>query len=238
MSLLNLQLNPAATNAVLKVGAEKTPVIVIDDFMVDANSVVDYVSQTIDFDAEQRTFYPGFRARINSDYTRVVVNALGKHLFKVFSIPDNYKLILDGAYYSLVATPPEELLPAQCRPHADTALPYYLAIMHYLSPDEHGGTGFFKHKPTGFEKITPNRIDEYKESMLAFFDAHGHSQPGYITQSSEQYELMGEIGYKPNRMIIYPGCLLHSGLINPATDISKDPRTGRLTANIFLNFTA
>lgn len=238
MPSINLQLSPDIKNVVLSVGEEKTPIIIIDNFLVDTDNIIDYVSQSIDFDAEKHTFYPGFRARINKEYTNFVVAALARHLYKVFSIPTDKKLIVDGAYYSLVATPPEKLLPAQCRPHADTALPYYLAVMQYLSPGDHGGTGFFKHKATGFEKITADRLDHYKHSLLVHYENHGNPRQGYITESSDQYELMGEVGYKPNRVIIYPGCLLHSGLINPATDISKDPRTGRLTANIFLNFIA
>jgi hypothetical protein len=29
---------------------------------------------------------------------------------------------------------------------------------------------------------------------------------------------------------------LHSGLVDPAVDINPDPRAGRLTANIFVDF--
>lgn len=115
-------------------------------------------------------------------------------------------------------------------------LPYYMAVIHYLSIGNHGGTGFFKDRHTGFEKVTAERLSQYKSSLLAQSETHGTPKPGYVTASSDHYELMYEIQYKPNRMVIYPGCLLHSGLINPETDISDDPRRGRLTANIFLNF--
>ena len=49
-------------------------------------------------------------------------------------------------------------------------------------------------------------------------------------------ELIGEVEYRPNRMVIYPGNLLHSGLIQPDRDINDDPASGRLTANLFLYF--
>ena len=231
-----LQLHPDITNLVLNVGDEKTPVIIIDNFLANLDAFVDSVCAHVDFDAEKQTYYPGFRARIGEDYCRLVVNTLGRHLFKVFAVPEHHRLVLDGAYYSLVATPPEQLLPAQCRPHCDTAMPYYLAIMQYLSPGEHGGTGFFKHKQTGFERITPERKNQYSQSVARFDQLHGNPSQSYITASNDQFELMGSVEYRPNRMIIYPGNLLHSGLINPATDIDKNPRTGRLTANIFLNF--
>src|SRR5690606_2711048 len=124
----HLQLNPKISSAVLRVGNEKTPVIVIDDFIADTASLVDYVSQHIDFDAEKHTYYPGFRAQTDEDYKNFVVSTIGSQLFKPFGIPAGYRIIADSAYYSLVATPPEKLMAAQCRPHADTARPYYLAI--------------------------------------------------------------------------------------------------------------
>ena len=236
MSSNVLQLHPQITNLVLSVGDEKTPVIIIDNFLGNMEDFFNSVCAHTDFDAEKQTYYPGLRARIGEDYCRLVINTLGKHLFKVFSVPVNHRLFLDGAYYSLVATPPEQLLPAQCRPHCDTPLSHYLAIMQYLSPGEHGGTGFFKHKPTGFERVTAERKEQYSQSVMAFDQEHGNPPQSYITASNDQFELVGSVDYRPNRMIIYPGNLLHSGLINPATDIDKNPRTGRLTANIFVNF--
>ena len=236
MSSNALQLHPQINNLVLKVGDEKTPVIIIDNFLGNMEDFFNSVCAHTDFDVEKQTYYPGLRAKIGEDYCRLVINTLGKHLFKVFSVPEGHRLVLDGAYYSLVATPPEQLLPGQCRPHCDTTMPHYLAIMQYLSPGEHGGTGFFKHKPTGFERVTAERKEQYSQSVMAFDQEHGNPPQTYITASNDQFELVGSVDYRPNRMIIYPGNLLHSGLINPATDIDKNPRTGRLTANIFVNF--
>ncbi|MGY0650046.1 MAG: DUF6445 family protein, partial [Paraglaciecola chathamensis] len=58
----------------------------------------------------------------------------------------------------------------------------------------------------------------------------------YITESTEQFTLYDQVDYRPNRLVIYPGNLLHSGLIIPDRDISADPTEGRLTANIFIEF--
>jgi hypothetical protein len=38
----------------------------------------------------------------------------------------------------------------------------------------------------------------------------------------------------PDRMLIYHGSLLHSGVIPPGMLLTEDPREGRLTANLFL----
>ena len=37
-----------------------------------------------------------------------------------------------------------------------------------------------------------------------------------------------------DRLVIYRGSLLHSGIIAPGTPLSADPRHGRLTANLFV----
>ena len=38
----------------------------------------------------------------------------------------------------------------------------------------------------------------------------------------------------PDRLIIYQGSLLHSGIIPAGMNFSPDPREGRLTANFFV----
>ena len=57
---------------------------------------------------------------------------------------------------------------------------------------------------------------------------------GYITGSNELFEQIGAVEAVPDRLIIYQGSLLHSGIIPPAMKLSDDPREGRLTANIFV----
>ena len=39
---------------------------------------------------------------------------------------------------------------------------------------------------------------------------------------------------KADRVVIYQGSLLHSGIIPPDMPLSDDPRVGRLTANLFV----
>ena len=147
----------------------------------------------------------------------------------MYSIPGSLRLRPLNYVYSLVATPAAELQPGQCVPHADSNARYHFAITHYLNENEHGGTGLFRHIPTGFENITEDRVEVYTRSADAFIEGTSGPPQGYITGSNDHYELFEAIDYRPNRLIIYPGTLLHSGLIDPATDISPDPVTGRLT---------
>ena len=57
---------------------------------------------------------------------------------------------------------------------------------------------------------------------------------GYIAGSDEFFEQIGAVEAVPDRLIIYQGSLLHSGIIPDDMTFSADPREGRLTANIFV----
>ena len=57
---------------------------------------------------------------------------------------------------------------------------------------------------------------------------------GYFHGSDEFFEQIGAVEAVPDRMIIFQGSLLHSGIIPPDVPLTGDPRQGRLTANIFV----
>ena len=60
------------------------------------------------------------------------------------------------------------------------------------------------------------------------------SLSGYIHGSNQHYEQIGQIEGVRDRLAIYRGAMLHSGIIPPDMTFSNDPRAGRLTANIFI----
>ena len=86
------------------------------------------------------------------------------------------------------------------------------------------------------ERVFEDKADDYLSSVSNYFSENGAPADKYIDSSNQQFEKIGEIPYVQNRMAMYPGNLLHSGTINPELDIDANPVTGRLTANIFLNF--
>jgi hypothetical protein len=57
------------------------------------------------------------------------------------------------AWYSLVTSPPGELLPIQRLPHVDGTDPRQIAMMLDLHRTGHGGTAFFRHCSTGLEAV-------------------------------------------------------------------------------------
>ncbi len=217
------------------VGAEKTPVIIIDNFAMDTGDMIEYACHSVNYGPDSTSAYPGVRGTLPRSYVRQVLNNIYRLLFQVYSVPDDLGLKTVNTVYSLISTPVDELAPAQCVPHFDSNDPYYLAVLHYLNPGDFCDTGLFRHRPTGFETITQPRLAEFMQSSKKFVEAHGEPPQKYIDGSTGHFELYDRIEYKPNRLVAYPGCLLHSGLVDANRDINPDPRTGRLTANIFVD---
>jgi hypothetical protein len=231
-----IQVNPNASLKVINVGHESTPVIIIDDFATDTADLIEYAGRAVDYGPDSTSAYPGIRGKLPRSYFVPVLNNIYRLLFQVFSVPSSLDMKPVNTVYSLISCPEDELTPAQCVPHFDSNGSHYLAVLHYLNDGSFCDTGLFRHKPTGFEKILENRRDEFFESSRVFTQAHGQPPQKYINASNEHFELYEQIEYRPNRLVAYPGCLLHSGLVDPAVDIDRNPATGRLTANIFVDF--
>jgi hypothetical protein len=132
-----------------------------------------------------------------------------------------------------VSKHPSELSSAQRAPHFDTTDEKHLALLHYLRVPAGSGTAFYRQRSTGIERVTEENIDRFvatakREAELLPTDS------GYISGSDKFFEQVAAIEAIPDRLIIYRGSLLHSGIIPPDMDFSDDPRRGRLTANLFV----
>ena len=235
MDKLTYQVNTAIRPEIIYLGFEKTPLIMIDDFSLDLSGLRQQAWQ-LEFMKENQTYYPGHRAVLPKDYIAASLNAVYQLIYQVYQIPGKLRLKPQMLFYALITQPENSLNPLQCMPHFDTSAPYYFALLHYLNDSPHGSTGFFRHKPTGFERITDQRRPHYFESAQHFVDTHGAPPQRYQVQSNDHYELYHQIPYKANRLVIYPGNLLHSSLVDVATDIDASPVSGRLTANMFIDF--
>ncbi len=133
--------------------------------------------------------------------------------------------------FSLVTTPPADLSPEQRVPHVDAADRMQFAGVHYLS-DHPAGTGFFRHRATGFETIDAERLPLYRRHLDAELAASGHG--GYVTGDNDHVAAIGAVEARPDRLILYRAALLHSGLIAALPPQADDPLHGRLTGNLFL----
>ncbi|WP_439102976.1 DUF6445 family protein [Congregibacter sp.] len=226
---------------IVPVGRENTPVVVIDDLLLSIDSLRDNAALKASFQLDERFAYPGRRALLPLSYGDCIKPLLDQLLLDVYGVPRGLRSSLVHAFYSLITLKPEELQKLQRVPHFDTHDPFYFATVHYLGPqlglEKHSGTGIFRHKPTGYERISRERFPEFVQAANQHMHVHGAPPQSYINGNTDHFELIAAFDNRPNRMILYPGNLLHSGLIDPDVDIDANPASGRLTANLFLHVT-
>ncbi|TYK66233.1 DUF6445 family protein [Colwellia echini] len=232
-------LNPNLTQQAYIIGNENTPVFVVDNFMLDYSAAIDEANK-LSYESDKASvgdYYPGVRAPVGRDYGMALLKNTAAIFYKIFNVPNHLTLFPQNGSYSLVTKKAHELDLLQCIPHYDNTKALNFALLHYLNEGDFGGTGFYRHKPTGFENITAERKSLYLQSAQHYINEHGNPERQYITESTEHYELIKKIDYKPNRLVIYPSTILHSAFIdNPQRDVCSSPKTGRLSSNFFIQF--
>lgn len=230
-----IEVNPASKVQLSFIGHEQTPVMVFDDFSLDTAAVISQACVQASFTGDPSSYYPGIRSALPPTYVIPLLQAIYQKICNLYKIPQQLQLQVQPSYYSLLTFAPEQLNLLQRLPHFDTSKPYYFAVLHYLNEEPHGATGFFRDKTNGYERISHERVDRYLSSANDFIDINGEPEAAYFIDSNKQYELYHQIEYRANRLVIYPGNLLHSTLVTKQ-DIDANPATGRLTANIFIDF--
>jgi len=215
----------------LHVGAEGEPVVVIDDACGDPSALVEIAAHAPFADAARAgSGYPGRLGPAPVAYldamVRFVLPLIAAHFDTGPVVPARAR-----GNFSLVTTPPDALSPDQRVPHVDTADRLQFATVHFLS-DHADGTGFFRHRATGFETIDAARLPAYRTALDR--ELGTPPPPGYRCDSDAQFERTGAVAAQRDRLILYRAALLHSGLISRLPDDAADPRRGRLTGNLFL----
>jgi hypothetical protein len=217
-------------------GASRSPVVVIDRFSGRLSEAIDAAAELAPFEASERTYYPGLRRFITEAdgrafaYVEKTLQDAAPFIGGVFNL-DGFEL--REASFSLVTSRPETLNSAQRAPHFDSSDPKQIAILHYLCDLPNTGTGFYRQRETGIEVVDADNTESFIASARRSAEDRTE-QAGYISGSNKHYDLIGATDARPDRLIIYQGCLLHSGIIPPDMSFSDDPRFGRLTANIFV----
>jgi hypothetical protein len=220
----------------VEIGGQR--IVFIDDFLQDPQALVEAASrQRFEPPAGQADHkgYPGLRVAAPDDYTRTLVGLLDPLIKVNFQVPEHLGIKLGLSAFSLTTTRPEELGPLQRMPHFDASTPHYMAALLWLCDESHGGTGFYRHNATGLQRITAANRERYLDACHE--EVTRRAPPArYFDRSDERYTFLGMMPARFNRLVVYPGSLLHSACINPARSLSSDPRQGRLTVNTFLDF--
>lgn len=226
-----MQLHPDFSYRVDLVGDERQPVLVIDNFLSDPLTAVEFCATRAQFERAD-AFYPGVRAPAPEVYLQTIYHHLKPIIYTTFSINDSMvKRVFSD--YSMVMTPPDQLSLMQCLPHYDSLISSELAAIHYLCEGDKGGTSFYRHRDTGFEYIDHNRSAIYTEKLADGINSAPYRQ-AYMNGSNHLFEQIASYEAVFNRMIIYRCTSLHSGNIAPDFLFDANPRKGRLTINTFI----
>lgn len=217
-------------------GKTRAPLVVIENGTSALDKLRDLAINSAEFTPDNLTMYPGLRAPLPKEWVIDYLKPLLPYLYKIFKIPQNLNPSPRYSYFSVVTLDESELKPVQTLPHFDTNNPFLISIIHYLNKGTYGGTGFFRHKKTQFEYVNHSRREEYLKSVESYLLDNIHISPSYCNEFHPEYEMYNSIDYAEDKMIIFQGYMLHSALINTATDICDSPETGRLTANLFIEF--
>lgn len=175
--------------------------------------------------------YPGLRAALDPAVCGYLLGELAPLLSGWFG--DAATRWEMQAWYSIVTTPPGQLLPIQRLPHVDGTDPRQIAMMLYLHRTGHGGTAFFRHRSTGLEALTAADWADYAAALQEDVGRTGLPPAAYTTDGAPHFERIHVVPGHFNQAVFYRGNILHSGVIDNAAPLSADPREGRLTINAF-----
>ena len=220
------------TPQLLRFGRSQAPVVVVDDFSGNIPAIRALAGAMTPF-PEATNYDPGLRriiraedvaamAYVDATLRRSAMFLAGGFGAKTFGLLE--------ASFSIVTTPAAELTPVQRAPHFDSVEPKYIALLHYLSDTPGTGTAFYRHRATGVERV--DAVNKGRFLATAAQESCGFN--GYIQGSNPWFEEIGRVEAVPDRLVIYQGALLHSGIIPSDMHFDADPDRGRLTSNIFV----
>jgi hypothetical protein len=229
---MNLDLHPDLRLSRLAIGAERAPLLVIDNFVANAEALVaDACARPL---TVRSRYFPGIRAEAPPAYQQLLLTRLQGPLLDCLGVQEG-TLTLSMCHYSLITTPARELEPLQRIPHVDSFAQSGLATIHYLFKTKLGGTAFYRHRRTGFESIDESRRAQYWRALDEEHSSTAAPGPEYINGSTELFEQIAKQEGVFNRMLVYRRNSLHSGCIEASVP-DPSPATGRLSINSFIDW--
>jgi hypothetical protein len=226
-----LQLGSSISVRLAHVGAERQPLMIVDDVLADPQAMVDAACKAT-FYVPHHTNYPGINAPVPQSYYLTVITALRGPIEAAFGVSCTAYLSYFG-FFALATVGAADAQPVQRIPHRDSADPDRLAMVHYLCRGRFEGTGFFRHRTTGFESVDVSRQAHYERAARQEVDQTPPGTTSFIAARTRNYELIGQSQAVFNRLIVYRSHVLHSALLADGAG-SADPTVGRLTANGFI----
>jgi hypothetical protein len=215
----------------LAIGAERAPLLVIDNVLPEPDTVVEIgVSKNYN---DVATYYPGVRARVPLSVQQSLLEDLRSEFGGFFGLV-SANLRFTSCHFSLVTAPKERLSYLQRIPHIDSVSSHELALVLYLFKADLGGTAFYRHRATGFEVVDQSRHGEYWRHVELERAAIEQAPSDYIAGDTDFYQCVARQDGVFNRMLVYRRTSLHSGALAPGFVPTPDPRKGRLSITGFI----
>lgn len=212
-------------SSMVAMGREGVPLAIADDAHADPQALRAAANRA-PFVREEGDFYPGLRAPVPEDYAGWLA-ATARVLWGAGP------LAVARSSYAIAIDAPAALAPIQRIPHFDTLDPATVAAVHYLSDADHGGTLFYRHRRTGYERIDAARHPAWRQALMRDGAEHGLPAPRYFGESGPGFDSIGHAEWRCNRLILYPANCLHAGDLGKGA-LSADPALGRLTITSLL----
>jgi hypothetical protein len=222
-----LKLNPDLKVVKLEHDDPDIIVYVVDDFLLNPETITEYAQNTAYFGpvGSDHTAYPGIRDRLPRPYER----ALARLIELVFGISD---ATISRCMLSLVTLKPDELIATQKLPHIDSLEDNQMASVHYLSTQDRGGTSIYRYKPRNLLRVTADK-QEFVREMIEHVKEHAADHSGYLLGDTSLFKREVCIDAKYNRIVLYPGNLLHCANLGSPASYLNDIQQGRLSVASF-----
>lgn len=202
-------------------GREAVPLWVIDEAHPDPEALVAQARER-SFARNSDDLYPGERAAAPDGYSQWLCSLI------VAVTGLSSARILRSAF-AIANRDPATLSPIQRVPHFDDCAETVLAAVHYLCAPPHGGTSFYRHRLTGFERISRARVVLWQQGIVADGARYGLPPRRYHDGDTAAFEQIGKVDLRFNRLVLYPANCLHSGDVGEFWN-SDWPDGARLTA--------
>lgn len=234
MDIPNFNPNQNCEIQTYNVGAEGEPVLKADGYLADPDLLRDFAIRNNQF-SKTDAYYPGIRMPIHNHYTLALAKYFQSDIENTFNLPLS-KVKKAASRYSIVTEFPESLSLRQRIPHFDAPSRNSLAMIHYLCDGSDSGTALFRHKPSNFEYIDEKRVQQYTQGIDRQFADPSKQPQGYICSDTDAFKMIESFSTNYNRLLMYRGSSLHSGIIQPDYNFDPSPKTGRLTITTFIEF--
>ena len=167
------------------------------------------------FEPVAETLFPGERVEVPFDHRHII-----EHLSAF--VDWDISTFTSECHFNIFTLKDADRSPSQRVPHVDTIKRRVLVALTYLNlPDQcRGGTSFFRHLPTGLERVAP----ACPETLIA--DLYHPPEP-------TEWERICTIEMRFNRVVVYRGNLFHSATVSDE-DFGAAPEARRLTMNLVM----